>query len=232
MDNVFITPLIAVGQFIKTQLNTAYSWDVNTVIKVDKDSLVIPYIDEYSVAALLKNDILRCRFNIGEHEITFKCIVKDISFEALPIMNLKVIKVQIWKNIRDSLRYDVNYIGRMGFGNNSESVVIITNLSESGAAIVCDEQIQVNSNIRLSIFAFDKAFINLFAVLARSRTTVDGKIEYGVRFVNITEDEKQKIKMVIAQVRMKEEDVFMKCCKNYRITPRMPDTNMDIPSDL
>lgn len=220
MDTANILSLITPGFSIKTQLSTLNTWICNTVIRSDKDCLVIPFVDDYLKATLLQNDVIKCRFSLGEDEITLGCIVKDILFISPPTMLIKVLKVNIFKNIRGSERFDVNYFCKTTTEDKCEILSVVTNFSGTGAAFVCKDQIRTGSDILLSLYTDEGILINAYANIVRNRKTLDNKIEYGARFINLTEEEKMKMGVVSKGLREEQVKRIEKLNVKYRVSAK------------
>ncbi|MDP4182085.1 MAG: PilZ domain-containing protein [Bacillota bacterium] len=220
MDVSQIMSLLKPGLFIRIQPSQKNSWSMNTFLRINKDSLIIPVTADLLSASVLINDFIKCKFNIGKNIITIMCLIEDISLAVPQTMRIKIIKVDIFQDLRESARYDASYFCKViGIDEQFEYIGIINDLSESGAAIICKDQINMNTNMRIIFTALGMMNFTGFAQVARNRKTLDYKIEYGLRFFNLTEDEKQQILMIIKQEKMREENSFSKFCSAYGVTP-------------
>lgn len=220
MDVLQVMALLKPGLFVRVQTSQNNSWSMNTFLRVDKDSFIMPVTQELLISSVLINDFIKCKFNIGKSIITLTCMVEDISLALPQSMKLKVIKIDVFKDMRESARYDASYFCKIiGIDEKFEYIGIINDLSESGTAIICKDQINMNSNIRLVFTAFGSLNFSGFAQIARNKKTLDYKIEYGLKFFNLTEDEKQQILVIIKQERIKAEGIFGRFCSNYGLSP-------------
>lgn len=208
------------GFSVKTQISSLNTWIPNTVLSTDKECMVIPFVDEYLRSTLLPNDVIKCRFGIGENEITLGCIVKDILFISPPTMLVKVLKVDVWKNMRASERFDVNYFCKAVTEEKFAFLSVVTNFSDTGAAFVCKDQIRTGSDIMLSVMTHEGITLDVYANIVRNRKTLDNKIEYGVRFINLTEEEKTKIEIVFESLRDQEREKIEKLHMKYRLSAK------------
>ncbi|KNY26764.1 PilZ domain-containing protein [Pseudobacteroides cellulosolvens] len=216
MDVSQVMAYLKPGYFVRVQASQNNLWSMNTFLKVNRDSLVMPVTNELLNASVLINDFVKCKFNIGKNIITLTCMVEDISLALPQTIKLKIIKIDVFQDMRESARYEASYFCKIiGIDEKFEYIGIINDLSESGAAIICKDQINMNSNIKLVFTAFGSMNFSGFAQIARTKKTLDYKIEYGLRFFNLTEDEKQQILVIIKQERMKVENLFGKFCSRY-----------------
>jgi hypothetical protein len=220
LDVSQITALLRPGFFVRIQTSQNNSWSMNTVLKVKEDLLILPVTQELLTSFVLINDFIKCKFSIGKSVITLTCMVEDISLALPQTMKLKVIKVDAFQDMRESARYAANYFCKIiGIDERFEYIGIINDLSESGTAIICKDQINMNANIRLVFTAFGSMNFSGFAQITRNKKTLDYKIEYGLKFFNLTEDERQQILVIIKQERIRMESTFARFCSNYGLNP-------------
>ncbi|HEY9061305.1 MAG TPA: PilZ domain-containing protein [Pseudobacteroides sp.] len=219
MDVSQVMALLRPGLFVRVQTSQNNSWSMNTFLRVNRDSLIMPVTQDLLASSVLINDFVKCKFNMGKSIITLTCMVEDISLALPQTIKLKAIKIDVFQDMRESARYDASYFCKIiGIDENFEYIGIINDLSESGTAIICKDQINMNANIRLVFTAFGSMNFSGFAQIARNKKTLDYKIEYGLKFFNLTEDEKQQILVIIKQEKIKMESNFARFCSNYGLS--------------
>ena len=185
---------------IRTKLGNDL-WYPNILISIKDKNLVIPISKNHIKNTLLENDFIKVSFSMKRMEITYLCLVENIFFENTLKMSLKILKEEIWENIRSYKRVDVNFICKVISGNFVANSYM-TDISLSGCKIVSSSQLEKDEKYTICVFSEnepDKEFLKLYGLIKR-RCIINNKLEYGIHFFNNTDKEKEVISKIVNEV--------------------------------
>jgi len=218
VDKSRVLSVLRTGSFIKTQFYGIGKWSVNVVLDNSNGFLTIPYIEDDGLTSLLIGDTLRCRFAIENYDVNIMCVVKDMKLKHMPTKTLEIVKAEIWKNKRGSSRQNANFMCKGIDELGEEFSCYLVNLSNSGSGVICKENIRVGSNIKLKFYGPSMILSELTAIVVRSKRIYDHKFEYGTKFVNINNNVKDFLDILLSSEKSNEMEMYIRLCKNYGIT--------------
>jgi hypothetical protein len=200
---------------IRTKFNNDL-WYPNILISVENKGLVIPLIKNHINSNILEHDFIKVSFNINQIETTYLCIVEQVLFDDNPKMFLKILKEENWENTRNAERIEVNFISKLIL---NETIVnsYVTDISLTGCKIISNEQLRQNDTYEIHIFKEDttnKELLKLYGNIKR-RSVKGSKLEYGVQFLNCTDQEIESISRIVEKTHENTKKIMLDLYKKY-----------------
>jgi hypothetical protein len=219
VDKLKVLSLLHTGIFIKTQVANSHRWNVNTIIGIKGDIITMPFTDDDAFCAVLADDVVKFRYGVDKYDINFLCTLRNVEPGELPTKMIKVIKVEIWKNKRGSTRYNAGFICNSVSELDEKFVSYLINVSDSGGGVICKENLRIGSNIKLSFPGPDRTPLELVATIVRGKKINDNKMEYGIRYFNLSPDAYQKVQKILKLEKEQETETYFKICRKYNVGP-------------
>lgn len=205
------------GHAFKVYIKSSKTWDINVVLNISEQNILIPFKDKYIAETLMINDVIKCSFAVEKHSVNLMCVIKSIFLTSLPTVLLKVLKIEIRRNVRSSPRYEVNYIGKVNYNFSDEKICYISDISISGASITTKEQMIKGNSLKLSVIDNEFPMVVCRVANVRDKRQHDDKIVYGLKFDNMTPDDEEKIRAIIKHIETSEYESISSICKAYGI---------------
>lgn len=217
MSKELALTILKPGYVIKSYIRSSKTWDINVVLNISEQNILIPFKDKYIAETLMINDMIKCCFIVENHSVNLLCVIKNIFLTSLPTVLIKVLKIELKRNIRSSQRYEVNYVGKINFNSLEDKICYVSDISLSGASITTKEQLMMGNSLKLVIVGNEFPMVVCRVANIRDRRQHDDRIVYGLKFDNMSSADEEKIQSIIKQIEMSEYESITNICKEYGI---------------
>ena len=187
---------------INTTLNKFFIKDIYITLTSYKlltplNAVVLDYSSNI-LTVRFKNSDLKTELLVGD-PIVVNLVNKDKVYNASAsvlvcsqsTMDLKIEKVVTKEELRKENRLLVGFSGELIY-NDAKSFIVIKNISLKGLNFLSKEDIEVGTNIKLSINTYNFTKIDIMAKIVHKTSLIDN-YSYGVLITEITGDNKKKL---------------------------------------
>ena len=187
---------------INTTLNKFFIKDIYITLTSYKlltplNAVVLDYSSNI-LTVRFKNSDLKTELLVGD-PIVVNLVNKDKVYNASAsvlvcsqsTMDLKIEKVVTKEELRKENRFLVGFSGELIY-NDAKSFIVIKNISLKGLNFLSKEDIEVGTNIKLSINTYNFTKIDIMAKIVHKTSLIDN-YSYGVLITEITGDNKKKL---------------------------------------
>lgn len=187
---------------ISSNLNKFFIKDIYVALTSYKlltplNAVVLDYASNILVVRFKSKDLQR-ELLVGDPvviNLVNKDVVYNVSASVLvctsTTMDLKIEKVVKKEDLRKERRFLVGFSGELLHDNN-KTFIVIKNIGLQGLNFLCKEDIEVGSEINVSINTYDYIKIDVKAKIVHKTSLIDN-YSYGVFITDITEDNKVKL---------------------------------------
>lgn len=191
---------------IKTNLEKSNDWIQNIAYKVfsEDNEIEIAFDERYLNCLVMVGDKMKITKTSDGFEYIVDSIITQIRIEPTRTMLLRVEGIKKVQNLRKDERYSVNYAATIQSFSELDGVFgVVVNISVSGLAFVCKQNFIVGEVVRLSIMLPSSTFMIDAEIMRITESNVGS--EYGVRFLRTDEQAIEDVKMLIEDIKERED---------------------------
>lgn len=205
MSELNLSSVIQSGDTIYTQCHSYDEWIPNVIVNTGDNLIKINLIDYYFKKGVMVGSFISVRYSFSEHEYVLEGEVTDIDVYDTYTISIFINNTTVYQNRRKHFRY----YSRLGSNlkssiNDKGTYSILTNISYSGLAIISKAHHNIGDEVFIDLFQSSENIIPVSAQIVRKKALNYG-YEYGVSFIDLSEDIKEQIKILISNLKSKFE---------------------------
>jgi len=195
---------LQVGKKIRLRHFNIGEYAISVVKEFDEHSLKIKITDEMLKANVLPGDqVLAVFINNENEECVINGIVENMEFSFPQFYQIRVIRIERYKDWRKNKRYAID-AGGLILEQNHVFYGIVKNVSFNGIKLISKKEIEDRGNIRLQIIIDEKKSLTVDMGVVRKKQHYNF-YEYGMVVLNSNGDERGQFNEIVEYVASKEE---------------------------